>query len=396
MNNLYRVVFTGRLRTGIPAEQAARDFASVFKVPEEKAWKLVLDGNEHVLKKEVDQGNAERYMQILEEIGLEIRIDPLDPSAAPAHPTPPPPRSQAPTPPPISPQAQPGPSGATFPPSGDSAARDVANPYAPPNADLTPPPIADAMGPMTGPVQVDAGHGWSWIAWAYQDHFRQAPGAWIGAFLFLGVLSMLLGLIPIIGGLINAVIGPIFLGGLMFGAQCQERGQRFEFNHLFTGFSQNAGRLAAVGGLYLLAILVVTIVAMVFGGVLGGLLAAGMDPQAFQSLDSADPAAAMAVVGPVTAIVVLVVLAAIIPVVMAYWFAPALVMLAGMRPVEAMILSFRGCLRNILPFLVYGLIVFGLVFIAILPFFLGLLILSPILMASMYTAYRDIYFGPRR
>ena len=37
MTNLYRVVFTGRLRKGFSAEQAARDFASVFKVSEEKA-----------------------------------------------------------------------------------------------------------------------------------------------------------------------------------------------------------------------------------------------------------------------------------------------------------------------------------------------------------------------
>ncbi len=378
MTNLYRVVFTGRLRSGIAAEQAARDFASVFKVPEEKAWKLVLDGNEHVLKKEVNQSNAERYMQILEEIGLEIRIDPIQPAAAP----PPPPRPS--TPPPA-------PRPAPMEPAGTGAPR-ADNPYAPPVADLTPPPAATSMGAMIGPVKVDADHGWSWITRAFQDHFRQAPGPWIGAFVFLAVIGMLLSLIPFLGGLINAVLGPIFLGGLMYGAQCQSQGQRIEFNHLFAGFSNNTGRLAAVGGLYLLGILLTTIVAMIIGGILGALLAAGMDPQAFEA---GDPNATMAAMGPVMVIVMLIALAAFVPIVMAYWFAPALVMLDDMKPVDAMKLSFQGCWRNIVPFLLYGLISIGLAIVALLPLGLGIFILSPVLMASMYTAYRDIFYGSR-
>jgi uncharacterized membrane protein len=389
MTNLYRVVFTGRLRKGITAEQAARDFASVFKVPEDKAWKLVLDGHEHVLKKEVDQGNAERYMQILEEIGLEIRIDPVD-SASPPPTEAPHPRQQ-PRGAPLPPQGM-RPAPRPAPERGSSSDAGATNPYAPPAADLTPPPAGGPVGAMTGPVKLEAGHGWSWIAWAFHDHFRQAPGIWIGAFLFLALIGLLLSLIPIVGGLINAVLGPIFLGGLMYGAHRQAQGQRFELNHLFEGFQRNAGRLATVGGLYLLAILGTMIIAAILGGILAALVSVGMDPQAF---DSNDPNAVMAVMGPVTAIIVLIVLGAIIPVIMAYWFAPALVMLDGMTPVAAMKLSFTGCLRNIVPFLVYGLASFGLALIAILPFFLGLLILSPILMASMYTAYRDIYYGPR-
>ena len=41
------------------------------------------------------------------------------------------------------------------------------------------------------------------------------------------------------------------------------------------------------------------------------------------------------------------------------WFAPALVALRGATAVEAMKLSFFSCLRNWVPFLVYGLIVIG-------------------------------------
>jgi len=58
-------------------------------------------------------------------------------------------------------------------------------------------------------------------------------------------------------------------------------------------------------------------------------------------------------------------------------------------------MSFAGCLRNILPFLVYGLVGFGLAIAATIPLFLGWLVLGPVVSASLYTSYRDIYFKPR-
>jgi uncharacterized membrane protein len=46
-----------------------------------------------------------------------------------------------------------------------------------------------------------------------------------------------------------------------------------------------------------------------------------------------------------------------------------------------------------LPFLVYSLVVFGLAIVAFIPLGLGWLVLGPVSFASVYTAYRDIYFG---
>jgi uncharacterized membrane protein len=56
--------------------------------------------------------------------------------------------------------------------------------------------------------------------------------------------------------------------------------------------------------------------------------------------------------------------------------------------------SFTGCLRNIVPFLVYGVIGFVLMVLASVPVLLGWLVLGPVMVASIYTAYRDIYFTP--
>jgi MFS family permease len=52
----------------------------------------------------------------------------------------------------------------------------------------------------------------------------------------------------------------------------------------------------------------------------------------------------------------LVALALMVPLAMFYWFAPALVVFHGMAPLAAMRASFFGCLANIVPSLVYGVV----------------------------------------
>ncbi len=55
--------------------------------------------------------------------------------------------------------------------------------------------------------------------------------------------------------------------------------------------------------------------------------------------------------------------------------------------------SFTACLRNIVPFLVYGVVIMVLSIVAAKPFGLGFLVLGPVVIASIYTAYRDIFFA---
>ena len=92
------------------------------------------------------------------------------------------------------------------------------------------------------------------------------------------------------------------------------------------------------------------------------------------------------------ATLLLVILALFIPVSMAVWFAPALVALDGIDPLTALKWSFFACLKNIWSFLVYGLVMLGLAIVATIPMGLGWLLLGPVIMASVYTAYRDIFF----
>jgi uncharacterized membrane protein len=87
----------------------------------------------------------------------------------------------------------------------------------------------------------------------------------------------------------------------------------------------------------------------------------------------------------------LVTLLLMVPLLMFYWFAPALVMLNDMAPAAAMKASFRGCMRNVVPFLVYGIIMLLLSFVALIPLGLGLLVWMPLAVTSTYAAYRMIY-----
>jgi len=81
----------------------------------------------------------------------------------------------------------------------------------------------------------------------------------------------------------------------------------------------------------------------------------------------------------------------LIPLLMAYWFAPALVFFHDMPAAQAMKASFSACLKNWLPFTVYGLAGLVLTIVAMIPFGLGLLVLVPVITASIYTGYKDIF-----
>ncbi|HEX9180834.1 MAG TPA: BPSS1780 family membrane protein, partial [Burkholderiales bacterium] len=89
----------------------------------------------------------------------------------------------------------------------------------------------------------------------------------------------------------------------------------------------------------------------------------------------------------------LIALALSVPVAAAMWFAPALVMLRGVAPVEAVKESFAACLKNLIPFLVYGVAGLVLALVASIPFGLGWLALGPVLGISVYTAYKDLFGG---
>lgn len=233
--------------------------------------------------------------------------------------------------------------------------------------------------PVVAPLERGAG----WILDGF-TYFKQAPLSWIGVLVLFIVIYIVLGLIPIIGGLVGQLLLPVFFGGLMLGCHAQAQGNKFSINHLFAGFSEHGSPLVILGLLYLLGMILITIMIVVLLFILPG----GFE--LFEQLDAGNTEFPRSMV-VIMLIILLSAFALYIPLLMAYWFAPVLIVLHGMSPVEAMKTSFRGCLYNILPFLVYGIVAMVLFFIAMIPLMLGLLVLFPMLFASVYIAYRDIY-----
>jgi uncharacterized membrane protein len=239
--------------------------------------------------------------------------------------------------------------------------------------------------------QVPAANGWKWIVegWAL---FARAPGVWIGI-MFIFLLIMLLAFIPIVGSIASIVLSPVFSAGFVLGCRALEEGKALKVGHLFAGFRERFGTLVSVGFLYLAANLVI--------GLIAGLVSGAKPVAAISdSLEAVGKLAAglvqAALAGEVSLIVLLallVALALLIPVLMAIWFAPCLVVFQHQGAGQALRASFAGCLRNFVPFLVYGLILLVPAILASIVLGLGWLVLGPVMLASMYTSYKDIYFS---
>jgi uncharacterized membrane protein len=351
----YRIVYSGRLSLGHSHHEVVEQLARKFHMTEDEARELVMNGRGRVIKHDLSAAQAERYREALAAVGLEVDVEAQsDTSIASAS-------------------------------SGPVLAKSTApNPGEAPRVGFE--PSSGRAGEMlVTPNAVEAGRGWGWIqdAWGL---FKQAPWAWIGALLLFYLIVIVVSLVPLVGGLATTVLGPMFTAGLMLGAQAQDRGEGFSVGRLFAGFSARPGPLALVGVVYLgLALLIGLVVGLLFILMVGGsgMMAPGatMPPEQFEIMAA----------GPSFLLPVLIALLLGIPLAMAMFFAPALVALDAMPVMQSFKLSFMGCLKNILPFLVFGLIALVLFFVGAIPFFLGWLVVVPVLTLAVYTAYRDIF-----
>ncbi|MFH1045270.1 MAG: BPSS1780 family membrane protein [Pseudomonadota bacterium] len=225
---------------------------------------------------------------------------------------------------------------------------------------------------------VDAGRGWDWIVEAFAL-FRRQPGMWILTVVVLGILFIAIGMIPVLGSLASALLFPIFGAGLMLGCKDLDQGGTLEIAHLFAGFKRKTGDLVMIGVFNLIGwvVMALAVVAVIGGGVFMGLMRGGIE------------GAGLSIASMLIA--ALLVAGLSVPLYMATWFAPVLIVLHDLAPGAALKASFFACLRNWMTFLAYGVVLLVLGIVAAIPFGLGYLVLIPVLIASVYTAYRDIF-----
>lgn len=225
---------------------------------------------------------------------------------------------------------------------------------------------------------VDAGRSVEWLKRGWEA-FTKNPGVWIAATLIAGVIMIVLAFVPLLGHLAAHFLAILFVAGLLLGAKSLAEGGELRIDHLFAGFKQNTGNLVLVGVFYLVGVVVILGAGFLIGG--GSAVSGAMMGHV--------AGAGMALGGMLLAM--LVVLALSVPLAMSVWFAPALVVFRNVAPLDAMKSSFNVCLKNLLAFLVYGVILFVLCFVAAIPFGLGFLVLMPVLIGAQYASYQDIY-----
>ncbi|MCW5661639.1 MAG: hypothetical protein KIT60_28390 [Burkholderiaceae bacterium] len=229
---------------------------------------------------------------------------------------------------------------------------------------------------------VASGRGVEWWseAWAL---FMKAAGMWLVLSIIMIIIFMVLGFIPILGGLAVAVLFPVFMASWLLAARKVEGGGTLEPGDLFTPLQGDRVMPLLILGAILLAFgVAVFIVAGLLGaGAIFGVAAGGAD----RSVGTALTALGAGFIALLAMLAISVVAS------MALWFAPALVMFRGTAPVDALKISFAACLRNIVPFLLWGLLYIVAAIVASIPFGLGWIVLAPLVMISLYVSYRDVF-----
>jgi len=224
------------------------------------------------------------------------------------------------------------------------------------------------------------GTGSHWVGEAWRL-FKLQPGAWIGLFIVYMIIMLVLSWIPLVNFL-SGIITPLFTGGWMIAAMNCDRNASAKVDDLFAGFSKNSGALALVG---VISIAMEFLIMLVLGVVLVSIV--GMN----EMMSMANSPEQISQLMPILTIFFLLFMALILPVVMMVWYAPVLVVQHNIGAWDAMVKSFFACLKNVLPLTYYSLIMLILLFAAMIPLMLGLLIVIPMIMISVYTSYKDIF-----
>ncbi len=232
------------------------------------------------------------------------------------------------------------------------------------------------------PRKVAPSQGLQWVSAGFRL-YRKNPLLLSAAFGLLFGVVMALGLIPLVGGSLSELASPLMVAGFMAAYRALDSGEDLELPHFLAGVRGPALPLMTVGAVQLLGTLVI-------GQVMVGM---GFDPQAFMKAAQSqkDPAETQAILNQAMP-ALLTGMLLFTPLVMATWFAPALVLFGGARPATALGVSLRAVGRNWAAMLVNGLALGLVLFIAALvPLMLGLLVAMPVLFGSLYASYQAIF-----
>ena len=230
------------------------------------------------------------------------------------------------------------------------------------------------IGPQHRPTSM----GLAWLVQGF-ELFKRSPGPWMLTVVVVILGAIVLSLIPFVGQLVGMLTTYLWIGGLIIGCHAVSKGERFDIRYLLAGFDPR----------YLKSLVTLSVLLAVASNLIAYLVI-GEDyftvkfNQGSELPSEIDQVAFMKST--------LIALVFTLPVVMASWFSPALIVLDNVPVIDALKLSFAGCLKNAFPFLIYGLLLAALYVAGLFTFGLAYLVIVPVTYTSMYASYKDIYW----
>lgn len=245
--------------------------------------------------------------------------------------------------------------------------------------------------------RLPARHGMLWLVAGFALYRRHPPLLTGLTFGYL-LLVLLLNVLPFAGPILLSLVLPGLTAMLGNGCRAIDQRKPFVSEMLTFGVLDQRRPFLKMGGLHLA------------GSALLVLLAALLNvPTNFDS--NMSEAAAIDLARDVSLL-----LLAASPLLMAFWFAPLLLAWDKLPPLKAIFFSFVASWRNWRAFTVYGgaVVLFGVMMpgllivavgLAVPPMlsiaslvmrFLLIAVLAPVMMASIYLSYRDVFHAPPR
>jgi hypothetical protein len=244
--------------------------------------------------------------------------------------------------------------------------------------------------------RLPARHGLLWLV-ASLRLFRANPPLLTALTMGYLFIVVAVNLVPLIGPFLVPLALPALIVVLANGCRAIERGGGVGSVALAHSLQQHRVPLVRLGGLHLLGSMLILAASVIMEGGQMSLFTPG------RAIDEEEMLAAMARL-----------LVVALPVISAFWFAPLLTAWDDVAPLKSVFFSFVATWRNWRAFAVYGLAV-GAVAIAlpglllitagaisatavkVLAIALKMLlffVMAPVMMASVYISYQDVFHGP--
>jgi uncharacterized membrane protein len=257
---------------------------------------------------------------------------------------------------------------------------------------------------------VEIGRGFNWISDAFGLFSRSALG-WIAFTIIFLIIMIAFSAVPFLGQFLFSLILPLILAGAIVASHKLDRHESIKPEDFMVGYVEKPVPLLIVGAIYMAGTLLITLafVLILFATLGTVLMSAIIDPHRLHELLTFKT-------GTTLLLALLATLLLYVPLLMTVWFAVPLVYFHDISPVDAMKKSFVICLRNTMPFLLFGLVAITPAVLLLLPTLLaaagaagggvpvalallGLLGLLPVIflavpitIITIYTSYRDVFF----